>query len=593
MRSWPYTYTPAIWPPLLTAVFLLALAIYGWRRRHVPGATPFVISCAFSFAWAIGLVLQAAATQPATTLFWFHFGSAWSLPALTAVTCFILEYTWPGRWLTRRTLLLLCAVPALFVLLMATNGSHHLIFRTVADGATLTNTYGPAAVYFVIYGYALGLVNVAVLVWLFVRSPQHRWLAVLLIFVQIVSRLLFALELAGVEQLRLPFDAPVFAVPYLAYAVALFAFHIFDPVAMAHLTAVAQLDVGVLTLDRLGRAIDLNPAAARILGLPAERVKGRPVGELLPTPAAAPPGDDGAAGLALSLGEPPHRRDYAVTASPLRDWRGLDVGRVLLLYDVTEQKRAAAQREEHQRALATLQERERLARELHDSAGQLFGYVGLQAQAIHKHLRDGNLAVAEDQLARLADVAAAAHTDVRASILSLKTGAAPPLGFLAALGQYLTAYEKNYGVHAALVVADGLSDGDFAPDTTAQLLRVVTEALTNARKHGRPGAVRVELARDGGAARITIADDGCGFAGGDGGGPSGPLGSTSGPLGSTSGPLGSASGPLGSPSGHFGLAFMRERMAEIGGRLVVDSLPGAGTRVILDVPLRAAQEVSG
>ncbi len=549
----------------------MVLAAYGWRRRHVPGATPFVISCAFTIAWAVGLVLQAAATEPALGLLWLRFGNTWSLPALTAVTCFILEYTWPGRWLTRRTLLLLCLVPALFVALMATNSSHHLMSRTVAEGA---NVYGPAAVYFVVYLYALGLVNVAVLVWLFVRSPQHRWLATLMIFAQIVSRLLFTLEMAGVEGLRLPFDAPVFAVPYLAYAVALFAFHIFDPVAMAHQAAVAQLDVGVLTLDRAGQVLDLNPAAARILGLPAEHVKGRPVGELLPAPAAAPLGDDGAADLAVSLGAPDHPRHYAVTASPLHDWRGLDVGRVLLLYDVTEQQRAASQREEHQRALATLQERERLARELHDSAGQLFGYVGLQAQAIHKHVRDGHLAVAEAQLARLADVAAAAHTAVRASILRLKAGAGP-LGFLAALGQYLAAYEKNYGIAATLSVGDGLSDDDFAPDTTAQLLRVITEALTNARKHGRPASVRVDVARQGGAARITIADDGHGFDTGDGRGDGGH------PAGETSG-----------ASGHFGLAFMRERMAEIGGRLAIDSLPGAGTRVTLDVPLRAPREVS-
>ncbi len=95
--SAPYVYTTAIWPPILTALFLLALAVYSWRRRSVPGALPFAASGVFSALWAASYALQYAATDPLAKTLWLRFGLAWSLPGLTAITCFILEYAWPGR----------------------------------------------------------------------------------------------------------------------------------------------------------------------------------------------------------------------------------------------------------------------------------------------------------------------------------------------------------------------------------------------------------------------------------------------------------------------------------------------------------------
>ena len=142
--------------------------------------------------------------------------------------------------------------------------------------------------------------------------------------------------------MRLPFNAPIIALPYVVYAVALFAARIFDPLVMAHRTAVAQLDVGVLALDGGQRVVDLNPAAEHILRLPLERARGRAVGDLLPAQVGEHLGGEHATEIALSLGAP-QAREYTLGVSPLRDWRGLDVGTLLLLHDVTDQQRAQAQ----------------------------------------------------------------------------------------------------------------------------------------------------------------------------------------------------------------------------------------------------------
>jgi cell division protein FtsW (lipid II flippase) len=124
-----YAYTPDIWPSLFTAIVLAALAAYGWRRRDVPSASMFALSCLFAALWAAGLLMEVAATQPETKIFWFKFWSVWQVPVVTAVTCFVIEYAWPGRWLTRRNVIILFIPSLLILVTVMTNDLHHLVWR--------------------------------------------------------------------------------------------------------------------------------------------------------------------------------------------------------------------------------------------------------------------------------------------------------------------------------------------------------------------------------------------------------------------------------------------------------------------------------
>jgi signal transduction histidine kinase len=308
--------------------------------------------------------------------------------------------------------------------------------------------------------------------------------------------------------------------------------------------------------------VSLNPAAEIILGASFKHVQGKPIGELLPgfaelgsplTGTAAP-----SKPLEMNISLKGEAHCYEFNFSPLHDFRGLPIGHLLLLHDVTEQRRSQAQILEQQRALATLSERERLARELHDSIGQVLGYVSLQAQAIRRRAQGGDLPAVVAQLTRLAEVAQAAHADVRDSILSLKAGAGPVWSFQAALRQYLDAYRDQYGIRTELSLPEGWVDGLFEPETEVQLLRVIQEALTNARKHGKAGCVQVAFTFQDSLARILITDEGVGF-----------------------------DPDLLNPNdgGHYGLQFMRERAEQIGGRLQVESASEKGTRVMVEIPI--------
>jgi signal transduction histidine kinase len=456
----------------------------------------------------------------------------------------------------------LAVPPLLTAALMLTNGAHDLIWSAVSFRGYVQPQFGPGAWILVGYGYILALVQMGVLVWLFVRSPLHRWPVALILVSRLAMASAFLLEPLGRNPFA-PMDAVVLAMTLTSamYALALFRFRLLDLIPIAHETAIQQMREGLLILDPQLRVVDLNRSAERIVGARAPRPRGRSVAEILPelrdfwNPSDA----SGRTESEINLGAGPAARYYTLQFSPLQDRNGRALGQLLLLHDVTEQRRGREELLEQQRVVATLEERQRLARELHDSVGQMLGYVSMQAQAIRKWVHDGETATAEAQLARLAAAAQDAHDDIRESILSLKAGSASDWAFLDALRRYLAAFQDRCGIATDLVVTSGIGEQDFAPDAGVQLLRVIQEALTNARRHGHARCVSVALDRVDGQGRVVVDDDGCGFdpdqlSDGDG--------------------------------DHLGVAFMCERMAQIGGGVSIHSQPGAGTQVEIRVPIR-------
>ena len=173
----------------------------------------------------------------------------------------------------------------------------------------------------------------------------------------------------------------------------------------------------------------------------------------------------------MSLGEGSTCRWYRVNTSPLEDGRGFYLGRLVLLHEATELRLAQQRLLQQERDVAALSERERLARELHDSIGQVLGYVSLQAEATRKLLEDGQAAEADTQLARLAGVARDAHADIREFILELRAAPSEQLPFFAALERYLDGFAQNYGVQTRLSVA---------PVSAAQFKRMLSLASKTA-----------------------------------------------------------------------------------------------------------------
>jgi signal transduction histidine kinase len=580
-----YAYTPAIWPPLAGAVIVTALALYAWRRRRdVPAARPLAVGWLFRVLWLVGIALEAAAVDPGTKIFWYKFQAVWQLPAVTAGLCFVLEYAFPGRFLTRRNLILL-SIPILLDISLNLFGGPQVGWRQLYVGpdGNVVGVTAPTGFVTTAYGLGLLLVNIAVLVWLFVRSPQHRWPVGIILATQIATRALYVVDTARLP-LAVPLDADVLAaiIGATGYAIALFGFRFLDPVPAARSTALEEMRDGMVVFDPHWRVVSMNRAAAGMTGSSARGSRGKLAADILPALGdlagrlAAAPG----ASFDITLGSGTSARSYEADLSQLRDFRDLAVGYLLLLRDVTERRRAEAQILEQQRALAMLREREQLARELHDGIGQVMGYANLQLESVQGLIEDGeaallsgqpaaagaSLAEAANQVTRLSSVVEDAHADVREHILNLRVAPTAQRPFLATLRQYLDGFSQNYGIPAELSVEPEIEVQKLELELQLHLFRIIQEALSNARQHAGATCVHVSFERRGRRLCARVRDDGRGFdpaqAAGDG-------------------------------TGHLGLRIMRERAEQIGANLAVESAPGAGTCVTVDLPLPGNGSESG
>ena len=208
--------------------------------------------------------------------------------------------------------------------------------------------------------------------------------------------------------------------------------------------------------------------------------------------------------------------------------------------------------------VAALEERQRIAAEMHDGLAQTLSFLGLKVDRLTELVKDGVQADVLRELQRLRAVIDQASQEVRRSIASLQGEPQTPTSLrdrLAEMVQELVADEVGPPVE---LVIDDRATPRLSHAAAEQVVRVVREALVNARRHAGASRIWIRMELREGEAQVIVEDDGRGFD-----------------------PTAMAR----EGNGHFGLRIMRARAARIGGRVTIESAPGRGTRVVLTWPL--------
>jgi signal transduction histidine kinase len=207
---------------------------------------------------------------------------------------------------------------------------------------------------------------------------------------------------------------------------------------------------------------------------------------------------------------------------------------------------------ERSRELSILEERNRLALELHDAVSQKLFSLVLTAESAETLLeRDSEAARA--QIERLKTLSREALDELRSLILELRPPDLDRDGLCGALRKHVEALRQLHGVEVELSIDDAVSAGGDGRDQ--EVFRIAQEALQNALRHARAKHVQVRLARHNGGLALEVRDDGVGFQ------PDDPE----------------------LRSRRLGLTSMEERADRLGGRLEIHSAPGQGTDIKLEV----------
>lgn len=326
--------------------------------------------------------------------------------------------------------------------------------------------------------------------------------------------------------------------------------------AEARLAAIVQSsDDAMFSLTPDGIVDTWNPGAERLFGYRASEIVGQPARQLVPDPHSDEfdaalkrlRAGERAAGLdARGRRKDGSRVDVGITLSAMRDASGTLTGLAVVVRDVTERLRAEAELVSARAQREVLAERDRMARDLHDSAIQRLFAAGMALQGAAALAGHGEMSARIDVViseldTSIEEIREAIFTlrrgprqaaDVRAQVLALAAEAERPLG-----------YPPSVGFDGPI---DAVPEG-----IAAQLVPVLREALSNVARHAGASAVEVTLSA-GIDLLLRVSDNGCGVA---------------------------------AVTRSSGLRNMQERAQMLGGTFELTGEPGAGTTVVWQVPL--------
>jgi len=563
-----FQYIPYIWPLIVSSSITLSLGVYALlRRKSAKGAISFIISMFLVTIWSSGNALEMAAVDLDTKLFWANIQYlAYCYSPITLLTL-CMEFTGYDQWTKNKKFWWILVVPTIIIILVWTNDLHGMIRQGIymdysGSFPVIAKRYGPMFFVHAVYSHLLNIIAwVLITKAVVIRNTVYRKQAFALFLGLSLIVIPNILYISGISPVKRFDITPAFFGPAgLIMTWGIFRYKMFDLIPLARATVIETMEAGVLVFDLQNRILDVNPAFAKMLGVNAAQLSTKRIEEAcneIPELVKACLDKD-ISYTEFSINTIGYTKIYEAMFSPLSDNKGNIIGRLAVIYDITEKKQSQKELLKQQWELAVTAERERMVKDMHDNLSQVLGFINLQAQGIRQELLNAGVEVASGKLDRLVDVTQDAHNEIREYIHNARSEVFREKDFITALHKEITKFENRTGIHVKLEIPDGFTGEKLEPITRLNIFNIIKEALNNVGKHAEVDYVRVCFSIATQVLCIIIEDYGKGFD----------------------------SSICKESDKHYGLKIMRERAAEIGAQLDIQSSSEEGSRIILHLPLK-------
>lgn len=340
---------------LVAATISAVVAWLSWQRRSAEGNKGLLITMVAATIWSLTYAIRWLSRDLDAQLFWLDATYFGVVVAPTAFLILALEYTNRKYLLTRRNLAILAIIPFLTLVFLWTDPSHGLFYNGMRTGEAILN----GGIWFwinIIYSYLLILIASIILFQAALHSKQiYRQQTFIILVGMLLPAVSNLISMAGFSPFPgLDLTPFVFTLSGIFFMVGLFRFHLLEIVPIAHSQLVENLLDGVVVLDFKNRIVDINPAGQKMFNLTTDIIGSSFHHIAADTPELTQLENNSPVNKFefQMLANPP--REFEVSLIPLTDHRGNSTGKLIILHDITEHKRAQEQirrSEEHYRLL--------------------------------------------------------------------------------------------------------------------------------------------------------------------------------------------------------------------------------------------------
>jgi PAS domain S-box-containing protein len=560
----------------ITTAINVVVSFIGWRRRGSKVGWYFAMGMISITFWTLAAGLGYMVVPLDLKILFakfdaigYNFGTIFFFIAILHLAGF-------DAWADdKRARFFVFLLPVTNILFTVTNEWHGWVwtgFTPVGNNIYIFE-HGPAFTWINFIAYVIIICIIAILLWMVrkgsvIQKRQARLLILATLFL-LGANIAYLYGFPGFE--GVDWSSVTFSITGVFFLWALQSARLIDLIPIARDKIMSSLRDGVIVVDAKSRIIDVNPAVATLLVITAVSLAGKDLQEVMP-PAHSWLSEASGQEFQTDFETASTPKQYFdVRISPIYDHTQThQTGSLIVFHNITQRKQnevrlqqlnkelseAQAQVISQQRALASVEERQRLGRNLHDSVNQSIHSLMLFSDTLIFLLENGQT----EQAIRAAErIHASGEQALREVRLLVHEGQAVVIGgisdLIEAVEKRLDMVERRAGIRADFLY--DLSALERVPtEWMENIYWIILEGLNNSLKHSRASEVLVTIAGEADQLRVEIKDNGAGFA------------------------------QTYERGGGVGMKSMRERAEMLGGMLSVESSPEQGTRVqcVVEIP---------